>query len=549
MNAYGQFCVVYDKKGDFKSVGFKAIESNVFIKGNFVSSRVIGNVYSYQKDKGLNELENGLQESPSIFLKDFVGDFSFVFFGKSIIAVRDHMGIFPLFYYNDANMFVVSNDQRLMIDLPNINLQKDDQWIANYVDGFSGDLESTFYKHIKKVMPGHFLSYYNCEIKLTRYWQLDIKKRLPKKKDEEYIAEFRAILKEAVECRIPSDAKIGSEVSGGIDCTSIAAIAKAYLDSNKRDLYTYAHSAVDDSNPSEKSAIEKFLKHLKPHKHTYAPLEMKGMCSVSDPTILLRNGVSKSHYSLFSRDIYRAAKADDVKVVLSGNGGDHCASYKGVVVVIQQMIMEGDVVRAWKELKFTHKTFFKAAFKFFTATLNLWFESPFKKKDNLKMKSSVDLSLSWLQKKYPLSVPYIKQREQPRKAYVPLRKVIFNRVNRGDLALRGEHTTIAANEFGVLYRYPLLDIRLLQYAISLPPHLFYHQGFNRFIFREAIKAFVPLYLAQQPKPHGNMYGWISEAYAYDKEHKIKSSIIPADEEIKLYVEWWQERRLATSDHK
>lgn len=542
MNVYSQFCVVYDKKGDFKSLGFKEKEPNVFTKGNFASSRVIGNVYSYQKDKGLNELEKGLEESPSNFLKDFVGDFSFVFFGKSIIAVRDHMGIFPLFYYNDSNMFVVSNDQRLMIDLPNINLQKDDQWIANYVGGFPGNFESTFYKYIKKVLPGHFLTYLNDEAKLTKYWQLDIKKRHPKKSDEDYIAEFRAILKEAVECRIPSDVKLGSEVSGGIDCTSIAAIAKAHIEGKNIDLYTYAHAAVDDNNPSEKPAIERFLKHLKPYKHTYAPIEMKGMCAVADPTFLLRNGISQSHYSLFSRDLYRAAKSDGVKVMLSGNGGDHCASYKGAVMVIQQMIVEGNFLKAWQELKFLHKTFFRTTYKFFTAIVNLWIASPFKNKEDIsKLNKSIELGHLWLQKKYPESVQYFLPRSKPRKKYIPLRKAIFDRVNRGDLTLRGEHTTMAASEFDVLYRYPLLDIRLLQYTIALPPHLFFHNGMNRYIYREAIKPFVPLYLASQPKPPGNMYGWISEAYDYDKANNIKTSVIPTDEEMKLYVEWWNNR--------
>ncbi|MFZ9846585.1 MAG: asparagine synthase-related protein, partial [Flavobacteriales bacterium] len=97
------------------------------------------------------------------------------------------------------------------------------------------------------------------------------------------------------------------------------------------------------------------------------------------------------------------------------------------------------------------------------------------------------------------------------------------------------------NEFGVLYRYPLLDIRLMQYMLSLPTHLYFHNNMNRYIFREAIKAWVPLYLAQQPKPPGNMYGWIGEAYDFDRDHNVPSMNISKDEELEFYFSWWSKR--------
>jgi len=541
MNKYSQFCVVIDKNGSFNAPGFETKRNGFFFKGTFLSDTIIGNIYSYQRDKKLQDVENGLQENPLFFLKEFIGDFSFVFLGKSVFAARDHMGIFPLFYYNDENMLVIANDQRLMIDIPNINLQKDDEWIADYISGDKGNEEATFYKHIKKVKPAHYITLENNVVVQHRYWNLDIHKRLPIKRDEDYVKEFRDLLQEAVECRIPADEKVGSEVSGGIDCTSIASIAKSYLDKNNRELFTYAHAAINDNIPSEKKSIEKFLVHLQPFKHTFIPLEMKGMLAVSEPTFMLRNGVSKSHYSLFSRDIYKSAQRDGVKVVLSGNGGDHCVSFKGVVLVIQQLIVDGEYKKAWNELQLRHRNGLKSAWKFFTAILNLWIASPFAKKSTDVSKKSELSNQDWLAKNFPDSVQYYKAKEKPKSTFKPVREQIYDRVFRGDLSERGEHTTIAANEFGVMYRYPLLDIRLMQYMLSLPTHLYYQNNMNRYIFREAIKAWVPLYLAQQPKPPGNMYGWISEAYDYDRNNNIFSTFTPEDEELKLYFSWWKKR--------
>ena len=549
MNAYSQFCFVIDKSGAFKGVNFESIGNGLYAKGMWLSSSIIGNVFSYQKSKGLIEVKEGLEGNAKAFLKDFIGDFSFVFLPSdsrknSFIAARDHMGIFPLFYYNDEKMLVIANDQRLMIDIEGINLKKNDKWIADYVFHNGDDQEGTFYLNIKKVPPAHFLIYEAGKIEIEKYWELDIHSRLAKKTDKEYIDEFRSLLKEAVECRIPNDVNVGSEVSGGIDCTSIAAIAKAHLDESSRKLYTYAHAAMDDNNPSEKKAIEKYLTHLKPFKHTFIPLEMKGMRAVAHPTLMLRNGVSKSHYALFSRDIYRAAQRDQVKVILSGNGGDHCVSFKAVVGVIQQLIAEGSFKMAWKELRLLHGGYLKSIFKFITAVLNFWIESPLAKKNSQGfLEKSDKQNRDWLSHFYPSSSKLVREKKITQKKFIPIRTLIFDRLYRGDVSERGEHTTIAAAEFGVLYRYPLLDVRLLQYMVSLPTHLYYHDKMNRYIFREAIKPYVPLYLAMQPKPPGNMYCWISEAYDYDNKHHHNDEVkIPQnDEEMEFYFRWWEKK--------
>jgi asparagine synthase (glutamine-hydrolysing) len=56
---------------------------------------------------------------------------------------------------------------------------------------------------------------------------------------------------------------------------------------------------------------------------------------------------------------------------------------------------------------------------------------------------------------------------------------------------RLEYCYTAAAQYGIEYKYPLLDVDLIETVMALPSWLKHHHGVNRYAFREAIKEFVP----------------------------------------------------------
>lgn len=56
---------------------------------------------------------------------------------------------------------------------------------------------------------------------------------------------------------------------------------------------------------------------------------------------------------------------------------------------------------------------------------------------------------------------------------------------------RMEYCYAAAAQYGIEYRYPLLDEDLIRTYLSFPPWVKQHHGNNRYVFREAIRGFVP----------------------------------------------------------
>jgi asparagine synthase (glutamine-hydrolysing) len=67
----------------------------------------------------------------------------------------------------------------------------------------------------------------------------------------------------------------------------------------------------------------------------------------------------------------------------------------------------------------------------------------------------------------------------------------------GNLVTRMEECGADAARWGLDYRYPLLDRRLLEFCLALPPEQYVRQGWTRYLFRRTIDGLVPASLPWQ----------------------------------------------------
>ena len=549
---YKPFCAILLKKTGsiVPSSVFVRRSDFVFITGICIDNDLVGNIHPFLPEyknwdsDTIALFQNNLENNAANFLKDFVADFSFVkiYSDNKILAARDHFGVFPLYYYDDANCLVIASDQRLITSIPNLDLSNDFRWMGDFVAQSNEYPNSTFYKHIKRLPPAHLLDYKEGQLTISRYWELDIHHRLPEKTDEEYISEFKFLLQQAVESRIPDGVNIGSEVSGGIDCTSVAAIAKSYLDKQNRHLFTYAHASVDNEKyPCEREAIKTFVDFLLPHKHTFTPEKINGMRCVMEHAFRLGNGIANSHYATFSKAIYEKAASDQVKIIFSGNGGDHGVSYRGSETVIQSHMASRDFKTAYHELRIIYRSLIKTCLAFGYLWLKVNINWGSERPVNPKSGEYCLKTLEAMKNLYPELKDYCYKEWTYSSCFKHVHEHLLEKLMQSGLSNRCEATTIAASHYGVVYRYPLLDVRLLQYLVSLPPRMLYQHGINRYIFRKTIEQWIPKELAYQPKPPSNMYGWILEAYKFDYDHQIEYSLVPENEEMKFCLDFWKYR--------
>jgi asparagine synthase (glutamine-hydrolysing) len=135
--------------------------------------------------------------------------------GQSFV-VRDRLGVKPLFYWENNGEYVFSSEIRSILDIVG-SCEIDSFAIRQYraLRGFFNG--RTIYKHIKVFPPGHYM----INGKLHCYWKLEQKYEMPP--DDE---ELGALLCTAITSRMVSDVEVGALMSGGLDSTLIALVAK-----------------------------------------------------------------------------------------------------------------------------------------------------------------------------------------------------------------------------------------------------------------------------------------------------------------------------------
>jgi len=160
---------------------------------------------------------------------DFLaGDFAFVLWdddAQCLLGVRDRMGVHTLFHSRTADSWLVSDSLDWLAGRVSTSDALDDYWIADFlVLGVPREFERTVYRDIKRLAPAHLMKLGEHGLSLRRYWRLDIPEPIYLHRPEAYCERFRELLSRAVADRLPPG-RIGIAMSGGLDSTTLAATA------------------------------------------------------------------------------------------------------------------------------------------------------------------------------------------------------------------------------------------------------------------------------------------------------------------------------------
>jgi asparagine synthase (glutamine-hydrolysing) len=153
------------------------------------------------------------------------GMFTFVIWDKKekkLTAVRDRMGVKPLYYsfYNETFYFASEQKALFTAGVP-LKMAQDglEEYIFNrFVAG-----ENTLYENIKKILPGHIMTIDESgKTSTEKWWNLKAEiENQPKIKDP--LEWFKETFDDSVKLRMTSDVPVGVLLSGGLDSSSILA--------------------------------------------------------------------------------------------------------------------------------------------------------------------------------------------------------------------------------------------------------------------------------------------------------------------------------------
>jgi asparagine synthase (glutamine-hydrolysing) len=162
-----------------------------------------------------------------------VGDFAFTIWDereRRLVSARDHFGLVPLYYAHTRDGFLVSNVLKAMRLHPEISDALDERTVGDILlVGFNGDLDATVFADIRAVPPAHMLTWRDGQVSIRRYWRpADRPREVRFERPEEYAERFRVVFDAAVGDRLRSN-RVATQLSGGMDSTSVAATARMLL--------------------------------------------------------------------------------------------------------------------------------------------------------------------------------------------------------------------------------------------------------------------------------------------------------------------------------
>jgi asparagine synthase (glutamine-hydrolysing) len=115
--------------------------------------------------------------------------------------------------------------------------------------GMTGGLymapEKTMYRHIYRLPAAHTLVVKKTRMTITRYWDLDAHKETRYASSGQYVEAFREKFTEAIQCRLRSNYDVGCELSGGLDSSGITCIAANLLHQQNKPISTYSYTLPD----------------------------------------------------------------------------------------------------------------------------------------------------------------------------------------------------------------------------------------------------------------------------------------------------------------
>ena len=447
------------------------------------------------------------------------GDFAFAVWDaarRQVFCACDPMGVKSLYYHLAPASFEFASEIKALLAAPGVPCRLNELRVAEYLVTLLEDRSGTFYRDVLRLPGAHCLRVTPEQTRVWRYWELDVGRELRLGSDGEYVEAFREVFTEAVRCRTRSAFPVGSSLSGGLDSSSVACVARAVKPASTGMLHTF--SLIFPSLPAEDRRL------IDERPHMQAVLETGGFEPhfIEADRLSPMGQVERMHYHLDSANcapnlylhwaMYECARQNGVRVFLDGFDGDSAVSHG-----FERLTELAQTLRwptLWRELAMLSRHQLagirpsRIAREYCVKPLTprwahlVWHWLRGRRREafsenlmigaELKRQTGIERrARTMLKPQYRWSL-----RRSAREAHK-------GSVTQALYAFTLEIADKASAAFGVEARYPFFDRRVLEFCLSLPAEQKLGQGWNRWILRRAMAGILPEAVQWRPKK-GNL---------------------------------------------
>jgi asparagine synthase (glutamine-hydrolysing) len=179
-----------------------------------------------------------------------IGDFAFAVWDgreRRLFCARDHFGVRPFYYARVGSTLIFGNTLNCVRLHPAVSDELNELYIGDFLlFGYSQEVATTVFVDILRLPPAHCLSLSRDYLRLHQYWALPNEVVLrDQRRARDVLDEFGHHLRAAVEDRLRTNC-VGVLMSGGLDSTSVAAVAHQALAKKYENFELRAYCGVYD---------------------------------------------------------------------------------------------------------------------------------------------------------------------------------------------------------------------------------------------------------------------------------------------------------------
>ncbi len=397
---------------------------------------------------------------------------------KTIVCSRDRFGIKPFFYYHDGSKFIFGSEMKAIIPWISVTVNK--ERVAQYFFFKYPDPTTTFFNQIKMLAPAsnliidlttkqmHIKVYWDITNKNTEYSEFELSK---------IVNEFYDHFEYSLKINMRSDVPIALFLSGGIDSTMILGYLKKMVnlkqldeDTNYNMIQLKPYSMIpENKDHSEQPQIEQVLKY---HgiEGEFIHVDIKDYETKFEYFLQYLDEPVEDLSHFLNYLMFEKVQKDNIKIIISGMGGDEIfAGYRPHIIrYINDLMKRKKYFRVLVEIIRLRQYIYPYMWKFLRRIS--------------KIKAKVHKKIIKLEEIQSYSPAY---------SIENLADFLHFDLVGGYCHLLLRMQDITSMIWPIEIRAPFLHHPLVEWAFSLPLSTKIHDGYTKYLLRQAGKSYIP----------------------------------------------------------
>jgi asparagine synthase (glutamine-hydrolysing) len=399
---------------------------------------------------------------------------------RQLVAACDRIGFCPLYYAQHGSLFAIAERVEQLLTLlpaPAINMDA----VVSYLNGLVPQPPQTYYQSVHRVESGGYILVRVDQLESGRYWQLQSQPPLKLDSDDAYAEAFRQVTAEAIAGYI-TPVPMGITTSSGMDSNTIAATIRAIQPSADLTGFTWTTPELPDSDES------RFAQAVW-QKLNFPGVTIRADCywPLSHPEGI-RTTRSSPHYNYYTElwdAVFDTMRQHGIQVAFTGLSDDR--QFGGHDFAYLELLLTG----RWLELTNQIRAIYPISRYRLPQLFWRIFVRPAVWSTFPRRKTTNKIPVPWLSTS--ARAQYDRALAPPRLTLSlrPAHQQIVESIANPLIAIGMEPIGWQANERHIELRHPLMDHRLLEFALRLPLRQTVRAGQHKIIMRHAMRGRLP----------------------------------------------------------